>query len=288
MKISEISLPHPVLGIRDDIKGDFIVDPKILIDIEEIRMSIDYKLEENTLSDLIKANKASFLTEVSCASTIFRKSYKSKNKKAEIIISAEYLREKVEINFFIVANETMDDYRPIGINPDYGNNKFLISNGDILAYGGSGSFIIEKDWRRLKKLSSFIFIDKGDFKKGPAEYDLSGDRILIKLSEEDYVRTKNFQGVPNVANLFHSGIIYPALLYAISNIYHDRDSFIGVCNWADYIDNMISNDLELKDLDQDNPESWPCMAQQILKNPLDRTLSSIELMIESMSEEESE
>lgn len=285
MKISKISLPHPVLGLRDDIEGVFSIESHIVVGPENVEISIEYTLKNDTLSGLVDENKAILVMDTNCANTFYRNAFKFKDKKKTFVIPVEYLRDKVEVSFFIIVETTIENYRPLGINLDYGEKSFFVSSGDVLAYGGSGSFIVEKNWKRLKKLSSFMVIEKGDWKHGLAKYDLSGDRIIIRLSDEDYERTKDYQNIPNIPNLFHSGIIYPALLYAISTMFSEK-TFQGVNKWADYLEETIDNDLELKDLNKEDSENWPIMAQRILDNPLNRTLSSIGLIIENMSEEE--
>jgi hypothetical protein len=78
MKVSGYSFPHPVLGLGDDIDG--YCDASFLIDYDDANkyiITVNYVLDNATLSMLLSEKKTKYVCEISCSTTIFRKCFES-------------------------------------------------------------------------------------------------------------------------------------------------------------------------------------------------------------------
>lgn len=285
MRISNISLPHPILGLKDDIKGNFTIAPIVNLGKADIAIEIQVLVSNSTIEELIRDNKCGYCVELNCQNTLYRKSFIFVDKDFKIEISANELSGKVDVQVFMVALDQITNYHPTGINLDYMDHQFKLKKGDVIGYGGSFVFIVEKSYRNLKKLASFIVIEKNDdFDQGPVAYDLNGDRILVKLGKKEFEKSKLLQNFPNIPAIFHTAIIYPALMHAISSLFKDLDSY-GENMWSVYINQILESNDELRELDRNDPDSAVKAAQAILKDPLTRTLFAIQKLEESASED---
>lgn len=276
MKISDISLPHPILGISDDVDGNFTIEPTVELTKERIGISIKTTLSNPSLEELKVNKKCSYCVEISCQSTLYRKSFLFAGDDIQIDILPRDLLNKVTVQVFIVATDQIRNYLPVGANADYAGASFSLSMGDVMGIGGTFSFVAEKRWQNLKKLASFIVVERNDdIENGPVEYDLSGNRIIIKVSQQDFKKTSDLQLYPHVPEIFHSAIIYPALLHAINVMFLNEESYEDN-QWQNYVNQIIECDDELKGLNRTDPDSAVIVAQSILKSPLNRTLEAVE------------
>jgi hypothetical protein len=285
MRITNISLPHPILGLKDDIAGNFTIEPIVDLGKTEISIQIKAVVSNSTIEELIIDKKCSYCVEVHCQNTLYRKSFIFSDQDAQIKISTDELLGKTDVQVFLVATDQITSYHPVGINADYMDYRFNLKKGDVIGYGGSFTFISEKNWRNLKKLASFIVIEKNeDIDQGPVEYDLSGDRILIKLGKRDFEKSKTLQNFPYIPDVFHTAIIYPALLHSTYAMFTNPESY-GESKWSAYINQILESNEELQGIDRNDPDSAVKATQAILKDPLTRTLLAIEQLEESASED---
>lgn len=280
MRISDLSLPHPVLGISDDIKGEFVVTPEITLERDSIGIELEYSLSNPSVEELIDNNKAEFVTEISCQETLFRDAYRTTNNKQEINIDSELLRDEVDLTHWIVASSDIPYYGPSNANEDYLGATFNIEKGDVLAYGKSHTFLAEKSWLEFMSVSSFMVIRKDDGRDtGSARYDLDNDQIKIWLAKDDFEKYHKNRIDNNLSPIFHSAIVLPALIYALSymisnpEVHSDR-------KWYLHLMLRRENDATLKNMSWDL-NNVPAISQALLKDPLNRTFTGIESFIES-------
>jgi hypothetical protein len=216
MKYNNRLYPHPVLGIMDDINGIFSCTLSVESDKELIILKPAFNLDNHDLEELIKNGNAKFCIHVYCRGTMFRESYEIKDVvSGEININSSDLNGETEVDFLICSNNEMPDYRNSYANRLYGQNKFQIEKGDILAYGGKGKFFANKSPEQLKAVSSIMKIKKGNFKNGPFYNEYSDKFITVCLSESDYCLYYEFKENKKFINILHASIVIPSLLEAI-------------------------------------------------------------------------
>lgn len=285
MKLSSLSLPHPVLGIEDDVNGSYRVDCSVALNPEKVALSIKQALLNDTLEEMIKDGEAIFNVEVQCKQTIFRKSFLSESKEYRIEIPSNVLRNRVDVCFYIVAIKDKIDYRVDGANRDYENNSFEIKKGDVLASGGNTWFPALKDWRALKAADSFLVIEKGNFQEGPVNILLNRNKIVVELSKKDYDLYNFHYRRANLYPIFHSSIVFPVLLFAIMKI-KDNSKDYSDCQWYTALNFRKDNEEELSRLDWNEDENLPRIAQIILADPINRMLNASDGLIKLTSETE--
>lgn len=160
--------PHPVLGVGDAVEGQFITHLSIKAGKKAIIIEPVFHLTNHDLNTLITENLAVFAIQIYCRATMFRQLFKSNDAiPKHISIPTPELRESVELDFFICANDNISDYTNSSWHPDFNGFSFPVEKGDILAYGGKGVFNANKTPEELRAISAFMNIDKYDKENGP-------------------------------------------------------------------------------------------------------------------------
>jgi hypothetical protein len=269
MKTKNLSYPHPVLGNEDDFVGDFVVSCTHSLRGSEIRLLTKHKVTNDYIANLIQNGDAMYVTEVECPSTFYRVTYTSDQPEATYIFDSDKVRASVIISFKVRAKRNIENYEPDGVHADYEGFTPKILAGDILATGGSTTIIAEKDFDPMKPaVSSLIAIKPGAMEKAPLDIDFSQDKILIILSIEDY---NNFNLVKNrmaVAGILHAAVVLPVLAEAIRLVGSEDGEELQGTHWFMRLEIIVKQ----RGLSLDEPL---IAAQDILKNPIERCLTSL-------------
>ncbi len=284
MKIDKLSLPHPVLGLGDDVSGAYQVSSSVKLGKERITVIVNHGLANATIEKLMENDVVRFCTEINCPQTLFRESFTTTEPNQTIEIDSANLRDKVDVRFYVTAKQDISSYSVAGANPDYQGFTFEIAKGDVLAYGGSTSFIAAKRWEELKSISSFLVIMEGDKEEQPFEIYLNSDKIIVYLSKRDYAIYKR-ASKNGFDSIFHSSIVVPALSYALQQSMTAEGSPYENLKWYQVLEFRRANDKDLEKIEW-NPELAPKIAQILLGNPLTRMLNRIENIIDTSFSDE--
>ena len=151
----------------------------------------------------------------------------------------------------------------------------------MLAYFGGFSFNADIKYEKLKAVSSFMeIVENEDLKY--TYVDLKKNKIEIQLPSETYnlYRSDIISQEERFSPVFHSSIVLNALLTALYNFEEHKDYL-----WAKVIDYRLKNEKQLKDINFDEKENIPEIAQMLLGNPFKRLLEGLNVMVESKNEE---
>jgi hypothetical protein len=262
--------PYPVLGVNEDINGEFQVHLSVDADKDYIKVKPTFLLNNNTLKNIIDGKKALFATQVYCRATMFRTMFKSESSKPDpILIETPKLREEVELHFFICANKKIVTYKNDDFHEDYQGFSFDIDRGDILGYGGKGTFNASKAPEELRAVSSFMNIDKHNHNHNYAYNNYDSAKITILLSEKDYHAYQEIAANPSTTDILHSSVVLPALIEAIHEIELGKDDYSENA-WFKILKSLIEETKETNLLK---------IAQKILDNPINRSFSTIKRII---------
>ena len=271
------SYPFPVLGNEDDITGLFKPSLRYSLEPTSIVIDCEFQLSNPTIEELLAKNMAAYLVQVECGNTFYRRTFTTTEPKLTIEIEAGDLRDKVDVSFCICATSSIPDYSPDGIHPDLAGEPTFVEKGDVLADGGTGSFMADKDFDPLKApVSSFMKIKEAEEKTGPMTIDYSGDQIVIRLSKDDY---KNYAFSRKYAvSSLHASLVLPALIDAIYVINNKSDDYDGQ-PWFTRIQQIC------RERDIDITDSLTA-AQRLLGKPVERGLKEIRKLSSDNGEDE--
>ena len=277
MRIQNQSFPHPVLGIKDDISGSFKVNFSWSCDRAYYYLSPIFNLNQGHIEKLIDSDLARFIIHVECGNTFLRKSFSTQSRSPEFRINADFLRDKVEVTFYVCAVNSIIDYEPADAHIDYQDLKFQIEKGDILAYGGNCTFLATKNYESLRAVSSIMEIKKGIYNEGPAKVNFLEDKIVLELSSQNYLTYNNHKIEKKYESFFHCSLVLPILFRALVYIKDDDEDYRDK-KWFIVIKKRIEDEKLLSMLDSE--EQHFTLIQKLFGNPLNRLFDSIEKLNE--------
>ena len=288
MQFQEFSFPHPVLGVRDDILENQESSAALKVDFnykKHIETKFLFNLKNQEIRQLINKKSAVFAVEIDCKKTFLRTCVTSTKPKIIHLLKKSDVKDKVEVNFLVLANQTINDYKNPQAHPDYRNSSFFLERGDVLAYLGKNEFFAEKNWRELKAVESFMEVQKGDHEEGGFYVDLNYRKIVIKLSKKEFelYRSNRLLNYKHFENLFHSAIALPSLAYAINALSRDRSNYEDKI-WAQVLIKRAKEDDNIGMDMLNEPEKALNMAQIILEEPACRSFQSMHKIIDEREE----
>lgn len=278
MKVNTKSYPHPVLGNNDDLGGSFRVELPYELGRDKVVLNPTFFLKNANIEDLIKQGKASFVAEVECKSTFFRRSYSTRSTIEKFSIPASSLRERVSVGFYICADQYIEGYHPSEPHSDYEGVPFDIDKGDVLAIGGYSSFIALKSFDPLRPpVSSFMSIMEGFHHEGPIQVDYETEKITIILSKVDWKSYLEIFGQKAILGILHSSIVFPVLVDSIHKMRTMGGEYENT-NWYGRLEAI----LDANGLQEIDPIE---AAQKILNNPVTRNFGSIGVLSNTSDDE---
>lgn len=268
MKISGYKFGHPVFGIDDyyDFKPELVIETDIIDDNLVIKSNKFDLGSNNDLKHLIENDKASLLAEVFCSWTMYRKSFKSK-EKIDITIPTSRLKNKIETLYLIVAKEDIPDYTNSSVKTELQGQSFYIEKGDILGFLGeekitldvstSMDSIVKIRESREKKVHTFIWTESS---------------IIINLPSLLYAKLNKFKASLEYQKILVSSVLQSALIHAcykleIDGTYSEKNWHKALLlHWQDY------SELENVPTNEDIPE----FVESLLRKPFGLLIDTID------------
>lgn len=277
MAATSKSYPFPVLGNEDDIKGLFKPVMRYTLEPNVVVIECEFELSNPSIEKLMADKNAAYFAQVECGNTFYRRTFITHEPKLKIEIGAGDLRDRVDVSFCVCAVNDIPSYSPEGIHPDLAGEPTAVEKGDVLADGGTGSFMADKTFDPLKApVSSFMKIKEANEKSAPMVIDYGGDQILIKLSKDDY---KNYVFARKYAvSTLHSSLVLPALVDALYVISKDDGTYEG-SPWFSRIKQICRE----RDIDITDPLT---AAQRMLGKPVERGLKEVKTLSSDNGEDE--
>lgn len=279
MKISNISLPYPVLGNQDDIlpilPDDCINMPDPILENDEYVFTIDLKYDNAEIKKLVADGKAEYTCEVTCPATYMRACFHPIDPiKPQIIVRLhrKSVYKRIEFNCYITVKQSIPSYRNRGFNKDYGNASFDLEPGDVLAVFPLASYITDLRYDQLYAAGSFMVVLEAAKDCDRTWFNLNDERIVVYLPHDLYEQFKLLRGDRDFNEMFHASIVFNALTYALS---HYNEETHGAWKWAEAIKYRIEHEDGLSKFDITKTEQAYELAQELLKDPYKRLFDQI-------------
>ncbi len=272
------SYPHPVLDASDDVASTIeAFNLSVAPTVDDVEIKFQIRMDDPCLQERIDAGHARYSFRWKCGSTIQTRELKPEvaSQHADSTgyvawIAQEDIRRTVRLEIKVVAIEHIDDYALERQHPDYGDAKFAVLPGDILADAGFVTFEPDKLYDPLRPPvgSCFKFVSESKLKKG----------VRVSFNDDEYVLVafpeKILAGLAGLAvrpDLQISLVVLPALMETITFIKENADPATGEDLsdklWHQAILRLVDGVGSLDDRAFD-------LAQRILGNPLDISLST--------------
>ena len=179
---------HPVLreSTHDFVDGSsFSVDLKARLnqDKNSENLCIDYKIDLTSagIRSQLTDGSAQVFLDLYSKETITRILSPLVDEEGSIEFKAGQLLGVLEVQAAVIATQTIKSYSPAGINKEYGDLKFKVSPGSILAIGEK--ILLPLSFKRIK-LESLIRVQLSkDLDPDVYELNLDSDFITILMGE---------------------------------------------------------------------------------------------------------
>lgn len=277
MKINDISLPYPVLGISDDVfpllKDGcvFIEDP--VCTASSYRFKVHLKQKNKEISRFIKKGMAEYVCEVNCTRTFFRTCFKYASPDFEIELPRKGVSGHIEFDTFVTVKTPIEQYHNSQFNSDYDGVSFDMEPGDVLVAFPSSYYNLDLKYDKLYAAGSFMQITKGEDDGRHTWFNLSGDKILIVLPPKMFKEYEEHISVDrDYIEIIHSSIVFNALVFAL---YHIDEERYERKQWSDAIKYRIATEPGLASFDITDKNHVFDLAQTLLADPYQRLFNRL-------------
>ena len=277
MRLSNISFPHPVLGIGNSIQGTIDVSHEIVQTDELYECHFVCRMSDEYIKKLIVEGKAKYFCEATCSSTLFRYSETFDVPEFDFNIGRKDVRGTVEILVAIVAVEDIPKYVNNNRSPMYqGFDSFYVEEGDLLAAFGEFTIEVDIQYEKLKAVSQIFVVTGNNTGKG-VNIDLEGDKIIVDMHPDLFALFSDESINKNTlyAPLFHASVVLNALIMALNNL-ESHESLL----WAKTIKHRLESEQEEHPVFKNwkDPERHNEIAQVLLNDPYDSLLRAIKII----------
>ena len=280
MRVNRLSLPHPVLGLGDDVGGIYNVTLGKKLERHMVSITVNHQLSNKTMEALLNEEKVEFCVEINCPQTFYRNTWSTNEFKQIIEIESDKLRRKTDVNCYILASQDIPDYVIEDANEDYQGATFKIEKGDVLGYGGSARFFSAKEWE-IKNIYALIEIQEAPEKeRGVFRVDLSSDeKITVYLPKQDYHLFQELTGSRCFEEFLHCSVAVPTLIYTLDQMMKQSEELNTDSKWYQVLEDRRDNDENLED--KWSSENILEIAQLLLSIPLERAMIKMRKSIET-------
>jgi hypothetical protein len=241
------SLPHPVLGIEDDMTGKFSVlcVPKISRERREVILDGTlFEIENEFINQLVTNNHACVKMNIRCSSTM--RSW-SCSCTSPIRIPEHEICDYIDVEVLIVATNSIPNYCDSSFNPIFDGVVFQVEAGDIIGMAGKKRIELPRKDEKLGMMTMFEFkaIPHGSV----ISVDASNDQIKIRYPKEadGTSQLKNmFARAP--WNAFHVFIL-PAIEAALTLVRDEPEEAQNFA-WYGVLANLLGD--QILEIDDDH------------------------------------
>jgi len=284
MKFSNLSFPHPVLGINDEVRGACSLYPAPIItsNADTYSIVINCNHDNADLINLVNAGLAEYACEATCSNTLYRTTHTSSSSQISFEIPKKQVKGKVNFLCVLVAKTPIKSYTNTESHSDYAGFTFDIETGDTLAFFDEFHFNASINYEKLNAVSSFMeVVENSDVSAMYTNIYLDKSKIEVQLPARDYqiFASESISKDPKLASVFHSSIVMNALLTALYNFEKYKDQ-----RWAEAIAIRLKGETQFETLSIDEPENIPEIAQRLMGNPFHRLISGLQLITKSPNE----
>lgn len=286
MKINDISLPYPVLGISDDVmpllKKDCVTIERPTMSATALQFRIHLRQKNKEISKYIRMGKAEYVCEINCARTFYRECYKQSSPDFEIDIPRKFVSGRIEFDTYVTVKSSIEQYHNSQFNSDYDGVYFDMEPGDVLVAFPPASYNLDIKYDKLYAAGSFMQIANSYDDNGPTWFDLSRDKIIIMLPPKMYKEyDERIRAHRDFIEIIHSSVVFNALVYALYHI--NKTEYDGKL-WSESLKYRVKTEPNLKEFDITDESRYFELAQALLEDPYQRLFNHLSEMTKRVGE----
>lgn len=281
MRFKDRNFPHPVLDPagRDVVGSAFQVTHSIRADKTSLYVRVEFALTNDTLIQLISEGHAGFIVHADCNAAFFRKIFTFQELEGDFAIPLTDIKRELGLSFFICATTALEDYTIKGMDELYGDTKFRLNKGDVLAYAEQVTVqLFDKD--SLNKLSSIMLVREGETGLTVPYTTYDQDKIELTLPPAQYDRYAKHKAVTQVKAIILAAVVLPVLVEAVQKVL-DADDEEGGSDFNSHLWFRVlrHRTAELGKKSANDSKSAYSLAQSILEGVSDQAMNAVEELL---------
>lgn len=257
------AFPYPVLRpyCDDYVDVEFQTTVEFTVSKDSISVDIAYAVSSDELLEEIENGNAKYISVVSCRDTYFRSVLSSSNSKIASKFDVGSLRGEVRVDPYIVVAKDITAFKSPDINPEFGQESFSFSPGDVLAQDETQVFYVDRDL--FKPITSVFELVKNDALSGGAWIvGLDENHVQIEVSAQMKQAIDGARNNKMYQVILLNSLYFAAVVQALQKLKEGGDAYEDK-RWAEVIKMQLHNfgwDLAAHD-----PY---ILAQRLMKYPL--------------------
>ncbi|WP_433595418.1 hypothetical protein [Lysinibacillus xylanilyticus] len=269
------SLPYPVLSKGNDSynNSSFNVNVVAKKSFGQLVLEAEFELNNAGLKNLINQGKAVFALHIECPHTSFRILDKDDQQTLTIKIDEQYLRGRIDVHAFILANERIIDYTNMDWNSFYTGVPITYEKGNTLAFGGAVEIVLHEEAKEEQNLTSIVTIRRVGNRKFIG-IELGADQILVLIPEKLYKQYAEYGG-SRLKDTILSLIILPALIDVFHTIKAEPSAYEDN-RWYQVLEQIFDNNHIAFERVLNDKLPVIEAAQLVLRDPLVASFTEIE------------
>lgn len=286
MNINERLFPYPVLSVdkNDYMLSTFNASLEYTKEINSVTITSVFDLRNKEIQKLLDKNLVEYVLHLECSLTSFRTTIKSFVPFISVDVPYSKVNGKLELLAMIVAKQDIYDFYSEDFAEDFLNVKFDLPKASVLAYDNLPNMEFTKNYEDFKKTESIFRIRKiisDEDRK--MEVHLDSDKIRILLGQKQYAIFENNANDPRLQQIFHSIVIFPALVYMIGELKMEGGEDYRTHNWYLSLEKAYKN--KGKDFEEEilSEKTAIELAQDIMDFPINKAFTKLTNL---MNEEE--
>jgi hypothetical protein len=256
------TFPYPVLRpFSDDyVDVEFQTNTEFTIAGNEITLTCSFLTSSEELQAEVEKKYAMYVSIVSCRETYFRKVIQTTESSTLIKLDADRLRGEVLVDSYIVAVKDINGFRSADINPEFGQEAFFFTAGQILAQDETSAIYIDREL--FRPLSSVFELVKNEtLNGGKWKVSVEQDNVQIEVSAEMKESIDSARNSKLSRTVLINSLYFSAVTHAIQMLKDVKD--FGDLKWARVMLRQIHN----KGIDIESADAY-FVAQELMKHPL--------------------
>lgn len=286
MNINERLFPYPVLSVdkNDYMLSTFNASLEYKKEINSVTITSIFDLRNEEIQKLLDKNLVEYVLHLECSLTSYRTTIKSFVPFISVDVPYSKVNGKLELLAMIVAKQDIYDFYSEDFAEDFLNVKFDLPKASVLAYDNLPNMEFTKNYEDFKKTESIFRIRKiisDEDRK--MEVHLDSDKIRILLGQKQYAIFENNANDPRLQQIFHSIVIFPALVYMIGELKMEGGEDYRTHNWYLSLEKAYKN--KGKDFEEEilSEKTAIELAQDIMDFPINKAFTKLTNL---MNEEE--
>lgn len=280
------SYPHPVIDASDDVDSEFrMANVEKASRVDSFELYFDVFLDDDEIKEYLEDRTARMVMRWRCRQTMRigyeeprRDPSRASGRRWLVSLPHSDISGPIQMELQIIAAAPIDDYQLRNQNPDYGQARFRIQPGDVLAVGGSVNVLPDKAYDPMNPPieSCFEIMPSEEVAEGIKLLFHDDQKVIVLVNHETAEKMRH---LPGRTEYLTATVMLPALVGALDYMKYEagEGDFLGDNLWYRALENLLST----HKVEHEPPL---VQAQRILHDPIGRSVAKEHSILEEEEE----